>query len=170
MKVSAAVVVQITYEPSVWWFDYMGFIKKFIKTRKGKSNLEESQIQIGNDSTSDPTEIRSNSFYNGEETEIEGESVMEFSESELLNNTQITHVPKRKKQNQDKDDHILTSSLHILSNLQKNIESTDVNTMDYARYTARELVTIDDAELVNDAKHDINNILYVYKKKVHTKS
>uniref|UniRef100_A0A1Y1MIF0 MADF domain-containing protein n=1 Tax=Photinus pyralis TaxID=7054 RepID=A0A1Y1MIF0_PHOPY len=27
------------YEPSVWWFEYMAFIKKFIKTRKGKSNL-----------------------------------------------------------------------------------------------------------------------------------
>ncbi|XP_031347811.1 uncharacterized protein LOC116174125 isoform X2 [Photinus pyralis] len=143
------------YEPSVWWFEYMAFIKKFIKTRKGKSNLE-SQTQMDT--------AHNNCLYDVETTESEAGTAMEFSESELMNNTQITHVPKSKRTKHEEDG-ILQSSLNILSDIQNSIQPTDVNTMEYARYIARELLTIDDAELLNDAKHEINNILYLYKKK-----
>jgi hypothetical protein len=30
-------------EPSIWWFHKLSFLKQFIKSRKGKSNLEHSQ-------------------------------------------------------------------------------------------------------------------------------
>jgi predicted nucleotidyltransferase len=54
---------------------------------------------------------------------------------------------------------ILENNKQILQNNQASTENTE-----FGKYVAKELDVVDDVELLNETKFEINNILYRYKK------
>lgn len=60
----------------------------------------------------------------------------------------------------EQEDPVIGKALTVLENIQENCKQPS----DYGKYVDSELSEIMDAELVNEAKHEINNILYKYKK------
>ncbi|KAF5287840.1 hypothetical protein FQA39_LY15672 [Lamprigera yunnana] len=108
--------------------------------RKGKSNFDESSQQ------------------------------QEAATSEIIRVT--PKVTKRRKVEMEDSDPVMDEALATLHNLDRTIKNsttcaspkTDSNI--FAEYMAQELQVINDLKLLIDAKHEINNVLYNYKKNI----
>ncbi|KAK5648151.1 hypothetical protein RI129_003043 [Pyrocoelia pectoralis] len=122
------------YEPNVWWFEALSFLKPYIKPRNGKNSYSQ-QSEPRNEDTIDVADNLSSSE----------SSVIEVKEAKAL--------PKAKKVK------TLTSLQNEISN-----RNTDGRNEHFGKYVVSELNEIDDVELLMDCKNEINNNLSKYKK------
>ncbi|KAF5276655.1 hypothetical protein FQA39_LY06459 [Lamprigera yunnana] len=131
------------YEPTIWWYGKLLFLLPHVKEH------ESSQ-----------------------QKELDHEAATYSDTSEIIPVT--PKVTKRRKVEMEDSDPVMDKAIATLHNLDKTIQNsticaspkTDSNI--FAEYVAQELQVIDDLELLNDAKHEINNVLYNYKKKYLT--
>ncbi|KAF5289305.1 hypothetical protein FQA39_LY15143 [Lamprigera yunnana] len=136
------------YEPTIWWYEKLLFLLPYVKVRKGKSNFDESSQQ----------------------QELDQEAATSSDTSEIIPVT--PKVTKRRKVEMEDSDPVMDKPIATLHNLDKTIQNsticaspkTDSNI--FAEYVDQELQVIDNLELLNDAKHEINNVLYNYKKNI----
>ncbi|KAF5284953.1 hypothetical protein FQA39_LY16908 [Lamprigera yunnana] len=103
--------------------------------------------------------------------ELDQEAATSSGTSEII--AVAPKVTKRRKVAMEDSDPVMDKAIATLHNLDKTIQNSTIcaspknDSNIFAEYVAQELQVIDDLELLNDAKHEIN-VLYNYKKKYLT--
>ncbi|XP_063919698.1 uncharacterized protein LOC135134795 [Zophobas morio] len=158
------------YEPTVWWFEKLQFLEQFIKPRKGKSSID---VLHDNENQSQPNfmleEIDNDLVTDLEDIQESGSNdVLSSSMSSGLNASLQVLSPKpvqraKNRKTSAEDDVIMTKTLKVLEEINRPKPKID-EVCEFGRFVSKELQGIDDEELQNEAKHEINNILYHFKK------
>ncbi|CAH0555613.1 unnamed protein product [Brassicogethes aeneus] len=147
------------YEPSVWWYEKLLFLIPHVKTRKTKSSLD-LLTQVIDDDEEEALDIDSATMDSSSTERSVTESIPPQSSR-----------GKRKRQEVEISDPIMTKTVSMLDILgskltaSSTVETSKSDVEVFADYVARELRAIDDEDVLTDAKHEINKILYDSKKK-----
>ncbi|KAF5303250.1 hypothetical protein FQA39_LY09989 [Lamprigera yunnana] len=128
---------------------------------------------IGTDDIYEPTIYggKSNFDKSSQQQEIDQEAATSSDTSEIIPVT--PRVTKRRKVEMENSDAVMDKAIATLHNFDKTIQNSTIcafpktDSNNFSEYVAQELQVIDDLELLNDAKDEIN-VLYKYKKKYLT--
>ncbi|KAL1488772.1 hypothetical protein ABEB36_014571 [Hypothenemus hampei] len=176
------------YESTAWWFSKLSFLKEHIKTRKTKSNLDVERLSDRDTETTDccplsETSLNMNDILPNnvtvqadvtmrDETRANSSGVSSRVSSRVSSVEHLQTPCKRKltSNNNNITDEALGVTLTALKNIQVNHNKLLSDMMqsrntDFGKYVSKELDTINDEDLLNDAKFEINTIIFRFKKK-----
>jgi hypothetical protein len=165
------------YEPSVWWYEKLQFLLPHIRARKSTSSLSSQDIDCSSNSQ-DYTQDLPFDAYDRQlcVAEDHSESSCTIEDTTPSTSHMVEDGPRRAKQrrldqqSKTAEDPVLGKAVAALDVLGQRINQTSTvaavktDVQVYAEYVANELRDIGDQELLNDAKHGINTILYQTKK------
>ncbi|KXJ68663.1 hypothetical protein RP20_CCG002246 [Aedes albopictus] len=132
------------YESSAYWYPHMTFLKDFVSTRKGKSNLDDLEYL-----QSDPDDGNSSEVVNeGSNTETESDA---------------KQAPKRKR---GSDDTMLNQAAAALQSIAEVLNTEKENLMDdvhtFGEHIKAELYALHPKER-EELKFQINKLIYEFK-------
>ncbi|KAF5274431.1 hypothetical protein FQR65_LT04347 [Abscondita terminalis] len=151
------------YEP-VWWFDLAQFLIPHVKPRKGVDNL-------GNDESEKDTENINEETPESFMDDATNDDLVTPTSSSASHKRATTPVGRKAKRQNSGADSLDTYSktVETLQVLNENIIRATGRPpnkeIEFANFIAKELGEIGDPEILLDAKHEISNVIFNYKKK-----
>jgi hypothetical protein len=161
------------YEPSVWWYEKLQFLLPHIRARKSTSSLSSQDIECSSNSQEYTQDLTSDAYDRQLcVAEDHSESSCTMEDTTPSTSHMVEDRPRRAKQrrldqqSKTSEDPVLGNAVAALDVLGQRINQTSTvsavktDVQVYAEYVANELRDIGDQELLNDAKHGINTILF----------
>ncbi|KAF5305331.1 hypothetical protein FQR65_LT18734 [Abscondita terminalis] len=148
------------YEPTIWWFSHIQYLIPYLRTRSSESNLSQKE----NVEAEDSEEI----VITSETEDISSQMSSTSSKSNINENLLKPESSKTKKRTHSEaaEDIVIQETVKSLQILNNNLTNNKTsNPLEaYCKSLCMELSSIDEDELLTDVKHEINNIVYKYKK------